>query len=75
MTASDNKSYLGYLSKLEDEYSYSYHLYIVKKTTHADNSALLEEIESSLKASKFKVNDRVMITMYKNIFSKVYTKK
>ena len=37
---------------------------------HADYSALTEKIETNLKAPKFKVNDRVRITKYKNIFSK-----
>ena len=33
-------------------------------------SALSEKIETNLKAPKFKVNDRVRITKYKNIFTK-----
>ena len=37
---------------------------------HAGYSALTEKIETNLKAPKFKVNDRVRITKYKNIFSK-----
>ena len=32
-----------------------------------------EKIENKSKASKFKVNDKVSITKYKNIFSKGYT--
>ena len=36
-------------------------------------SALTEKIEINSDVSKFKVNDRVRITKYKNIFSKVYT--
>ena len=32
-----------------------------------------EKIETNLKAPKFKVNDRVRITNYKNIFIKGYT--
>ena len=39
----------------------------------ADYSALTGKIESSHKAPKFKVGDRVRITKYKNIFSKSYT--
>ena len=34
---------------------------------------MTENIESNPKAPKFKVNDRVRITTYKNIFSKGYT--
>ena len=32
-----------------------------------------EKIQTNSKAPKFKVNDRVRITNYKNIFSKRYT--
>ena len=45
-----------------------------KKHVDPDYSALTEEIESSHKAPKCKVGDRVKTTKYKNIFSKVYTK-
>ena len=45
-----------------------------KKPINADYSTLSENTESNLKASKFKVNDRVRITTYKNIFSKGCTK-
>ena len=34
---------------------------------------MTENIEANPKAPKFKVNDRVRITKYKNIFSKGYT--
>ena len=34
---------------------------------------MTEKIETNPKAPKFKVNDRVRITKYKNIFSKDYT--
>ena len=44
-----------------------------KKAIDADYSALTEKIETNLKATKFKVNDRVRITKHKNIFSKGYT--
>ena len=35
---------------------------------------MIEKIETNPKPPKFKVNDRVRITKYKNIFSKGYTK-
>ena len=35
---------------------------------------MTEKIETNPKAPKFKVNDGVTITKYKNIFSKGYTK-
>ena len=34
---------------------------------------MTEKIDTNSKAPKFKVNDRVRITKYKNIFSKGYT--
>ena len=56
--------------KLTD--SNTYHHSINKKPINADYSALNKKIETNIKASKFKVNDRVRITKYKNIFSKDY---
>ena len=72
MTANYSKSYLPYLNKLVDQYN-TYHHSINKKTINADHSTLTEKIETNLIAPKFKVNDRVSITKYKNIFSKGYT--
>ena len=68
MTPNDSKFYLPYLNKLLDQYNNTYHRSV------AVYSALTENIESNLKATKFKVNDRVRITTYKNIFIKGYTK-
>ena len=73
ITANDIKSYLLYLNKLVDQYNNTYHHSINKKPINADYSALTEKIETNSKAPKFKVNDRVRITKYKNIFSKCYT--
>ena len=73
MTANDNKPYLSYLNELEDQYNNAYYHYINKKPVNADYSALTEKIETNPKSPKFKVNDRVRITKYKNIFSKGYT--
>ena len=73
MTANDNKSYLPYLNELLDQYNNANHHSINKKPINADYSALTEKIETNPKASKLKVNDRVRITKYKNIFSKYYT--
>ena len=72
MTANDNKSYLPYLDELVDQYNNNYHhsININKKCVNADYSALTEKIEMKLKVPKFKTNDRVKITKYKNIFSK-----
>ena len=73
MTANDSKSYLSYLNKLEDQYNNTYHHSINKKPISANYSAVIEKIEKNPKAHKFKVNDRVRITKYKNIFTKGYT--
>ena len=62
LTANVSKSYLGYLNKQVDEYGNTYHCSISKNPADADFSALTEEIESSHKAPKFKVGDRVRIT-------------
>ena len=63
----------SYLNKLVDQYNNTYHHSINKKPINADYSVLTEKIKTNLKAPKFKVNDRVRITKYKNIFSKGYT--
>ena len=73
MTRNDRKSYLPYLNKLGDQYNNDYHHSIGKKPINSEYSTLPEKIETN-KAPKFKVNDRVRITNYKNIFSKGYTK-
>ena len=73
MTADNSKSYLPYLNKLVDQYNYTYYS-INKKPINADYSASTENIKSNPQAPKFKVNDRVKITKYKNIFGKVIQK-
>ena len=75
MTGNDSKSYLSYLNKLVDEYNNTYHHSINKKPINTDYSVLTEKIETNPIALKFKVNDRVKIIKYKNIFSKGYTEK
>ena len=59
------------MNKLVDQYSNTYHQSVNKKPINADYSALTEDIESNPIAPKFKVNGRVRITKYKNIFRKV----
>ena len=73
MAVIDSKSYLGYLSNLVDRYNNTYHHSIGKKPIDTDYSALSGEIEMNPKAPECKVDDRVRITLYKNIFSKGYT--
>ena len=70
--ANNSKSYFCYLNKSVGESNNTYHHSIGEKPIDADYSALTEEIESSHKAPKFKVGDRVRIIKYKNIFSKGY---
>ena len=61
------------MNKLVDQYNNTYHHSTNKKPINADYSTLTEKIKTNAKAPKFKVNDRVRITKYKNIFGKVYT--
>ena len=56
-----------------DKYNNIYHHSIDKKPINADYSSLTKKIETNQKASKLKVNNRVRITKYKNVFSKGYT--
>ena len=74
MRANDKKSYFSYLNKFVDQCNNTYHHSIGKKPISADCSALNEKIKTNPKAPKFKVNDRLRITKYENIFSKGYTK-
>ena len=72
VTANDSKSYLPYLNKLVDQYNNTYHHSINKKLIDADYSPLTGRTETNPKAPKFKMNARVRIIKYKNIFSKGY---
>ena len=67
--AAKDKSYLPYLNKWLDQCNNTYHYSINKKLIYADYSALTEKIETNPRARKFKVNDRVRNTKYKNIFT------
>ena len=60
--AYNSKFYLGHLNKLVDEYNNTYHRSIGKEPIYTDYSGLTEEIESSHKASQFKVGDRTRET-------------
>ena len=68
MTVNGSTSYLSYFNKLVDQYNNTYHCSIGKKPVNADYSALSEEIESSHKAPKFKVGDRVRVTKTQGYF-------
>ena len=60
------------MNRLVDQYNKTYHHSVNEKPINVDYSALNEKIETNHKAPKFKVNDRVRITKYKNIFSRNY---
>ena len=62
------------MNKLVNEYNNSYHSSIGKNSVDANCSSLTEKNESGHKAAKFKVDDRVKITIYMNIFRKSYIK-
>ena len=61
------------MNKLVGQYNNTYHLSIGKKPINADYSVLTKKSEMNFKAPEIKVNDRVRITKYKNIFSKGHT--
>ena len=61
------------MNKFLDLYSNTYNQSIDKKPLNADYSAFTEKTETNAKAPKFKINNRVRITKYKNMFSKGYT--
>ena len=72
MTAKDRKSNLSYSNNLVDQDNKTYNHSIGKKPINADCSTLTENIGTNPRATKFKFknNDRIKITNYKNIFSK-----
>ena len=66
------------MEKLVDQYNNTYYHSVNKKPINADYSVLTKNIETNSKPPKFKVNDRIGITVitvqrYKNIFNKCYT--
>ena len=73
VTVYSSKSYLAYLNGLIDQYNNTHHHSINTKPLNAEYSDLTEKINTNTKTSKFKVNDRVRIAKYENIFSKGYT--
>ena len=73
MATNDSKYYLPYFNNLVDQCNNTYHHSINKKPINVDCSALIEKIETNPKSPKYKVNYRVRVTKYKNIFRKGYT--
>ena len=70
VTVNDSISYLSYLNKLVDQFSNTYHQSINKNLLIFIIILWLKKIEINPKAPKFKVNHRVRITKYNNIFCK-----
>ena len=68
MTANHSKFYLSYLNKVVDQYNNTYHYSLNKNPINVNYSALPEKNETNSKPPKFKVKDRVIITMNDNIF-------
>ena len=73
MATNDSKYYLPYFNNLVDQCNNTYHHSINKTPINVDCSALTEKIETNPKFPKYKVNYRVRVTKYKNIFRKGYT--
>ena len=72
----NNKSCLGYLNNLFDEFNNINDHSTAKKPINDDCSPLSEEVELSCVDDKLKVVNRVSITKCtKYIFSKSYTEK
>ena len=62
------------MNNLVDEYNNTDHCSSGTKLVYADYSALTGEFESSHKAPKFKVDEKINITNYKHIPSTSYSK-
>ena len=73
MKANVSKLYLPYLNKLVEKYNNAYHDSINKNLIMVIILLWLKKMKQIIKLLQFKVNDRVRITTYDNIFSKGYT--
>ena len=72
MTAISKNVYFDVLDDIVDEYNNTYHRTIKIKPNN-DSSAEYNE-ESNEKDPKFKVDDHVIISKYKNTFAKGYAR-
>ena len=61
------------LDKLVDQRNNNYHHSVNKNPINTYYSALTEKIKTNPRVPKFKVNDRVRNTNFKNIFIKAYS--
>ena len=64
MSANDSESYLPCLNKYNNTFIHNAFILLIK--IKADYFAPTEKIEANFKTPKFKVNDRMRITKYKN---------
>ena len=72
MTAISKNVYFNVLNGIDDEYNNTYHRTIRMKPIDIKNDSFTEYNEESKEDPKFKVNDHVRISKYKNIFAKGY---
>ena len=74
MTSISKNVYIDKLDDIVDEYNNTYHTTIKMKPIDVkDNTYINTDKETNDKDPKFKVDDRVRISKYKNIFAKDYT--
>ena len=66
-------NYNNYNNTYYNHYNNTCHHSINKTPINGDYSSLTEQIETYLKAPKFKANNRVKITKHKKVLSKGYT--
>ena len=68
--------HFDFLNDIVDKYNNTYHKTIKMKPIDVKNDPFAEyNEESNEKVPKFKVNDHVRISKYKNIFAKGYAPK
>ena len=73
MTAISKNVYFDVLNDVVDKYNNTYHTTIKMKPIDVKSDSFAEyNEESNEKDPKFKVNDHVRISNYKNIFAKRY---
>ena len=73
MAANGFKFYVCYLNKLLGQHNNTYHHSMNPEPANVDYSVLTENINTNPKPPEFKVNNRVRILKYEDIFSKGYT--
>ena len=74
MTAISKNVYFDVLNDIVDKHNNAYHKTIKMKSVDVKNGSFAEYNEEFIeKDPKFKVNDHVRISKYKNIFPKGYT--